>query len=248
MKTKIYLIIITLFIIILSPLLLSAEELIFPSDSDIICSYEVNSLNLNLDDTLVITRIIINNELFSLTGLYFSENVPLEIHLESYTLTKNGANLSNNYEVSMNSIYPGFNTMHWIIDNPDGSVDNQVNHNDTVIFTIFLTCSASGLYNFPLHTSSFFDDGNTDAFFSFGDSYSVSYECCSVKGDINYDHVGPDVSDITYFVDYIFKGSESPPCLKSADINSDNNIFVDDLTYLVDYLFKEGLPPIPCSY
>ena len=239
-----YFILITLLVVILSPLFLNAEESIFPSDYDIEYTYEVNSLILNLDDTLVITRIINNNEFFSLTGLYFSENVPLGINLESYTLTKNGMNLSNNYEIYLNSIYPGFNTMYWIIDDPDGSVENQINHNDTLILTISLTCSTSGIYNFPLHTFSFF--GNTNAFFSFGDFYSVDYECCLIRGDINYDNIGPDVSDITYLVDYIFKGGEAPPCLKSADSNNDSNVLVDDLTYLVDYIFKGGPPPAPC--
>ena len=60
---------------------------------------------------------------------------------------------------------------------------------------------------------------------------------------------GPDdVSDLTYFVAYLFTGGPEPgPSLQIADMNCDGEVGVDDLTYLVAYLFTGGpLPVKPC--
>ncbi len=65
-------------------------------------------------------------------------------------------------------------------------------------------------------------------------------------GDINNDGSDPNISDLTFFVDYMFAGGNHPPVFKAADVNGDGEHSVSDLTYFVDYLFGGG--PIPVCF
>jgi len=73
--------------------------------------------------------------------------------------------------------------------------------------------------------------------------------CCNhdgIHGDVNYDFSGPNIADLTYLVDYLFRGGPPPPCYEEGDVNGDGNINVADVTYLVDYLFRGGPAPPAC--
>ncbi len=76
--------------------------------------------------------------------------------------------------------------------------------------------------------------------FALGAGISPAY--AGVCGDINNDGNGPDVSDLTYLVDYLFRGGPPPPQMYTADVNGDGSAIpnVADLTYLVDYIFRGG--------
>jgi len=67
-----------------------------------------------------------------------------------------------------------------------------------------------------------------------------------VRGD--FDNSGsPDIVDLTFIVDFIFRGGPRPICNEQADINSDGtpaNIL--DLTFLVDFIFRGGPAPGSC--
>lgn len=67
-----------------------------------------------------------------------------------------------------------------------------------------------------------------------------SYIC----GDVNGDEYGPNVADLTYLVDYLFRGGPAPPVMEAADVDLSGHINVADLTYLVNFLFRGG--PAPC--
>jgi hypothetical protein len=67
-----------------------------------------------------------------------------------------------------------------------------------------------------------------------------SYLC----GDINGDGEGPNVGDITYLVDFLFRFGPQPPVMAAANVNGENNVNVADVTYLVDYLFRSGPAPV----
>jgi len=70
-----------------------------------------------------------------------------------------------------------------------------------------------------------------------------SYIC----GDVNGDGEGPNVADLTYLVDYLYRGGPPPPVMEAADVDGSGGVpNVADLTYLVDYLFRAGSDPI-CS-
>lgn len=63
-------------------------------------------------------------------------------------------------------------------------------------------------------------------------------------GDCNNDNSGPNILDLTYLVDFIFRGGPIPEIPENADLNGDNiphNII--DLTILVDFIFRGGATP-----
>jgi len=69
--------------------------------------------------------------------------------------------------------------------------------------------------------------------------------CCNLRGDVDGSE-SINVADLTYLVDYLFKGGPPPSCLADGDNDGSGIVNVADLTYLVDYLFKDGPDPVPC--
>ncbi|MEE8148975.1 MAG: thrombospondin type 3 repeat-containing protein, partial [candidate division Zixibacteria bacterium] len=74
--------------------------------------------------------------------------------------------------------------------------------------------------------------------------------CCEGQsGDVNGDGSPfSDILDLTYLVDFIFRGGDAPPCPGEADFNQDGdsgNIL--DLTFGVDYIFRGGALPLECQ-
>jgi len=73
--------------------------------------------------------------------------------------------------------------------------------------------------------------------------------CTGIRGNVNDD--GNDqvnVADLTYLVDFLFRGGPAPACLEEANVNGDpsEQVNVADLTYLVDFLFRSGPAPAAC--
>jgi len=72
--------------------------------------------------------------------------------------------------------------------------------------------------------------------------------CIGNRGDINGDGVNLNVLDLTFIIDYVFRGSADPgSCPEEADLNADGegpNIL--DLTFAVDRIFRGGAPASPC--
>lgn len=73
--------------------------------------------------------------------------------------------------------------------------------------------------------------------------------CCNgSRGDINGDGVDLNILDLTFIIDYIFRGSGDPgDCFEEADFNSDGagpNIL--DLTFAVDRIFRGGAAAGSC--
>ncbi|MCH7689947.1 MAG: VCBS repeat-containing protein [candidate division Zixibacteria bacterium] len=66
-------------------------------------------------------------------------------------------------------------------------------------------------------------------------------------GDCNNDNSGPNVLDLTFLVDFIFRGGPPAECPEEADVNNDGSpSSILDLTYLVDFIFRGGQTPVPC--
>jgi hypothetical protein len=76
----------------------------------------------------------------------------------------------------------------------------------------------------------------------------LAVSCCDdVRGDANGDGSDGNILDLTYFVDFIFRGGEIFPCGDEADLNldgADGNIL--DLTKLVDFIFRGGADLAEC--
>ena len=59
----------------------------------------------------------------------------------------------------------------------------------------------------------------------------------SVCGDCNNDKSGPDISDLTYLVKYLFQEGPAPVNESAANVNGEGDCDISDLTYLVNFLF-----------
>lgn len=73
--------------------------------------------------------------------------------------------------------------------------------------------------------------------------------CCNhdgIRGDVNVDLSGPNIVDLTFLIDGLFRIPLGWPCPEEADVDGSGAVNVADLTYLVDFLFRGGPPPAPC--
>ena len=55
-----------------------------------------------------------------------------------------------------------------------------------------------------------------------------------------------NISDLTYYVDYLFSGGPTPPSEGEADVDGNRELNISDLTYSVAYMFGGGPDPIDC--
>lgn len=70
-------------------------------------------------------------------------------------------------------------------------------------------------------------------------------DCCNIPGDANHDGTS-GISDLTYYVSYMFESGFSPICMEEFDNDGDCILGISDLTYYVDWLFNSGMPPVDC--
>ena len=73
---------------------------------------------------------------------------------------------------------------------------------------------------------------------------TVSQNGSFVCGDVNNDAKANNILDLTYLVDFIFRGGPIPANLQAANfdgVEGQPNIL--DLTYIVDYIFRGGQQP-----
>ncbi len=72
--------------------------------------------------------------------------------------------------------------------------------------------------------------------------------CCNhdgLRGDAD-DNNQINVADLTFLVNYIFKGGDIVDCYEEGDVNADGNILINDLVLMVNYVFKGGISPESC--
>jgi phosphohistidine swiveling domain-containing protein len=111
------------------------------------------------------------------------------------------------------------------------------------------TIAADPLFN-PNHTLQYIspcvDAGDPDPSYNDPDGSPADMGALfapGICGDIDGDLAGPDITDLTYLVDYLFRYGPPPPYPDQANVNGQHGVNVADVTYLVDYLFQEGLDP-----
>ena len=111
-----------------------------------------------------------------------------------------------------------------------GGVPCQVSH----------TWTEKGTYNVIARTKDAYEETS-----SWSQEKSVYIRCCVVASDI--DNSGDvNVADLTFLVDYLFRGGTPPECFEQADPDGSSTTNVADVSYLVDYLFRGGPAPVPC--
>lgn len=81
--------------------------------------------------------------------------------------------------------------------------------------------------------------GNSDIFARIANWYSFSAPC----GDINGDGKPTNVLDLTYAVDFIFRGGPLPDYIPAADLDGSGEFNILDLTFIVDFIFRGGPAP-----
>lgn len=63
-------------------------------------------------------------------------------------------------------------------------------------------------------------------------------------GDVNNDGKGPNITDLTYLVQFLFRGGPEPPLAATANVNGILPVNIADITYLVKFIFESGPPPL----
>ena len=230
--------------------------MLFPSGYSINFGYDLDPVVAEIGDTLTITRWVVNNESFDLTGLYLSEHLPPEMGIVSFDLTLNGSATPYLFvDTPIAEIYSGYDNYHWVIDDPNGGVGNTLHPGDSIGLTLKIRPYQGGVYTLPFHQTVFY--GGASGFFSVDTDGGITVtvgECCTTRGDVDSapeTSVPINVSDLSYLVSYLFRGGPPPPCPEQADVDASdpytNQPNVADLTYLVDFLFRGGPAPPPCS-
>jgi len=235
---------------------LQTGEQIHPPGYNLSHRYELSASLLEVGDTLVIARILTNGEAFTLSGLYFSDNLSPRFTIVSSSLTRNGTDIAHSMQrAAGNPIISGFTTWYWVVDDPGdpGMGSGDVGTGDTVRLEMRITSTLPGNYQLPFHTTVFWN-GRT-GFFATGEPVAVRFlpdpSCCiGLTGNIDCDpkHV-IDVGDLTTLIDYLFISHPPLCCPAEANLDSDTAGIVDisDLGVLIDYLFSDFSPTPVCQ-
>jgi hypothetical protein len=222
------------------------DEPIYPAGYNILCQRSVSQSVFSTLDTLVVTGSIVNNESFSLSGLYFSENLPDDFMIAAQAVAINGYQAEYEFSGPLGDyIFPGWNTYYWILGDPSngGAYNVEVKPGEDAVFTIKLICSQPGQYSFPLHTVSFY--GDQRGFFSTSEPISIEVLPSGVCGDADGNgSVG--LPDIIILINFIYKGGVPPVPYAVGDINGSGFINLLDITCIISYIYKNGPEPL-CS-
>jgi len=92
-------------------------------------------------------------------------------------------------------------------------------------------------------------NGTGPVFPSWGGPYCYEIVDCCVgnRGDVNGDGVGPNVVDLNWVVNTIFRGYPTPDCRLEADVNGDGtSADILDLNYIINHRYRGGPPPPAC--
>jgi hypothetical protein len=79
-------------------------------------------------------------------------------------------------------------------------------------------------------------DGETMGFYIY---HFENFLC----GDLNHDGAICNILDLTWIVDYIFRGGPTPAPKEAGNVNCSPGVNITDLTYIVDRVFRGGPPP-----
>ena len=116
-----------------------------------------------------------------------------------------------------------------------------------------VTIDSTNITDGPSIHANFFSNVEASQFvpqFVKGELSFVGSSCCTgIRGNVNYSTSDePDISDLTYLVEYFFGGGPAPPCMLEANIDGsiDEQVDISDLTSLVKFYFESGPPPAPC--
>jgi hypothetical protein len=67
--------------------------------------------------------------------------------------------------------------------------------------------------------------------------------CCLLGGDANNDG-NVNILDITFLINYLYKGGPEPPCLDAGDADGNCEINVLDITRIIMFVYHDQEPPV----
>lgn len=170
-NSKIFLFVLGLLFLELSQ---AKAETVYPNGYNILADYQLSDTLHPLTDTLIISRTFTNNEGFSLTGLYFSDNLPPAATIVDYILQVGSVSLTPAFsDRQANAVVSEYDTYWWQIDDPQnpGGVHDTVGPGETISLTVRLLFDSVGTYSFPLHSTVFM--GDTISFFATGETLYI---------------------------------------------------------------------------
>lgn len=152
-----------------------ADETIYPDGYNIVSAYMISAQQFNVNDTVLISRTLVNNDDFDLANLYLEDNLPLEFSLVSSSVEVNNVTISAYFSGPIvGEVLPSFKVYRWAIDLPDSSdVYNHMLHpGDVLNLEYAVTCPLVGEYYLPFHTLACF--GDTTGIFTTADSIPLT--------------------------------------------------------------------------
>ncbi|MDF1545871.1 MAG: T9SS type A sorting domain-containing protein [bacterium] len=157
---------IIVFILLATAANLGAAELPYPSTAAINSTYEVSNLQPRLGDTVQIIRTFVNHELFDLTGVYLSDNLPESFQVLSSQVTVNGNPVPPGFETDgVGSLTAGYIPYRWVTDDPaGGSPNTMLSPGDSLELVVDLVCHEAGQFSLQDHASVAY--GNSSGLFA----------------------------------------------------------------------------------
>ncbi len=124
---------------------------------------------------------------------------------------------------------------------------NPVINDSNLVSELFMPCTTLFEIGDVYYWHIRWHDGVSWSEFSNTFAVYVGGNCCiGIKGDVNGDGKNANIIDLTFIVDFIFRGGDCTGCAEEADISGDGEFNVVDLTSLVDYIFRSGRAPGVC--
>lgn len=221
--------------------ILTGQEIVYPEGYDILSAGAVSPDEPNTCDTVMVSRILINSESFSLANCYIVDNLPHTLQFIGYDLSLNGQTINHIFENARhNNLLTGYDTYRWVIDepSPDDTLNVLIAPGDTLELAYLFTVQVAGEYILPYHSFCFY--ANQSGFFVLADPESLiisqTTDYGSLSGMVSDIDAGPvegaliavgqDLSGNTdgtgyYFIDQVFPAT--------YDINVSHPAYADSI-------------------
>jgi predicted outer membrane repeat protein len=130
-------------------------------------------------------------------------------------------------------------------ENTGGSIVGIYDSTDVDANTIFedpLLCDTAS-NDFQISSYSPCDEDSSKCGLLIGRYNNACTRCCNFAGDVDNSGDGPDITDLTYLIDFLYMDGPWPPCPDEADMNGEPGIDISDLSYLIAFLYVDGPAP-----
>lgn len=129
--------------------------------------------------------------------------------------------------------------------NTGGSISGTYDSLDVDANTIFedpLFCDTAAK-DFTISSYSPCDEDSSKCDLLIGRYNNSCTRCCNFAGDVDNSGNGPDISDESYLIAFLYLDGPWPPCLDEADVDGTAGVDMGDLSYLIAYLHFGGPAP-----